>query len=72
VRFQALFTFDAEYQGYVVEVPELPGCFSQGKTVDEATENIKDAIQGVLKVMEARGEIYKPTTQPSFVGEIAV
>ncbi len=29
---------------YVVEVPSLPGCISQGKTVDEALENIKEAI----------------------------
>ena len=29
---------------YVVEVPSLPGCISQGKTVEEALENIKEAI----------------------------
>jgi predicted RNase H-like HicB family nuclease len=48
VRFQLIFIFDAEYQGYVAEVPELPGCVSQGKTLDEAVENIKDAIKGYL------------------------
>jgi len=56
MRFQALFTYDPEYKGYVVEVPELPGCFSQGKTLEEATANIKDAIQGVLLVMSRHGE----------------
>jgi predicted RNase H-like HicB family nuclease len=30
---------------WVVECPSLPGCFSQGKTKDEALINIKDAIQ---------------------------
>ena len=35
---------------YVVECPALPGCVSQGKTIDEALENIKDAIQGYLAV----------------------
>ena len=29
---------------HVVEVPSLPGCISQGKTTDEALENIKEAI----------------------------
>ena len=29
---------------YVVEVPSLSGCISQGKTTDEALENIKEAI----------------------------
>jgi predicted RNase H-like HicB family nuclease len=28
-----------------VEVPSLPGCISQGKTREEALENIKDAIE---------------------------
>lgn len=36
---------------YVAEVPALAGCFSQGKTLIEATENIKEAIIGWLAVM---------------------
>lgn len=44
--------FDSEYQGYVAEIPELPGCVSQGKTLDEAVENVKDAIKGYLYVQE--------------------
>jgi predicted RNase H-like HicB family nuclease len=39
---------------YVAEVPALPGCFSQGKTYEEAIANIKEAIEGWLEVMEAR------------------
>ena len=39
---------------YVAEVPALPGCFSQGKTHDEAIANIKEAIKGWLEVMESR------------------
>lgn len=31
--------------GYVVEVPALPGCISQGETVDEALAMIRDAIR---------------------------
>jgi predicted RNase H-like HicB family nuclease len=34
---------------YVVECPSIPGCVSQGKSVEEARENIKDAIQGCLQ-----------------------
>jgi predicted RNase H-like HicB family nuclease len=30
---------------YVVEVPSLPGCISQGKTIEEALKNIKEAIE---------------------------
>jgi predicted RNase H-like HicB family nuclease len=39
---------------YVAEVPALPGCFSQGKTHEEALTNIKEAIEGWLEVMESK------------------
>ncbi|MBI3795801.1 MAG: type II toxin-antitoxin system HicB family antitoxin [Deltaproteobacteria bacterium] len=35
----------AEEGGYWVEVPALPGCFSQGETIDEALENVREAIE---------------------------
>lgn len=39
---------------FVAEVPALPGCFSQGKTHEEAIANVKEAIEGWLEVMEAK------------------
>ena len=39
-------------EGYSVWVPGLPGCWSQGKTEEEALENIKDAIQAYLETVE--------------------
>jgi len=39
---------------YVAEVPALPGCVSQGKTVVEAKANIKEAIAGWLEVMNEK------------------
>ena len=41
---------DAEYGGYVADVPELPGCMSQGKTIEAALENVKEAIALYLDV----------------------
>jgi predicted RNase H-like HicB family nuclease len=41
---------DTEDGGYWVECPDLPGCDSQGDTVEEALEMIKDAIKGHLEV----------------------
>ena len=35
-------------EGYSVRCPVLPGCWSQGKTEQEAVENITDAIQEYL------------------------
>ena len=39
--------------GYVVHCPAIPGCHSQGKSIEEAIENIKDAIRGCLSVLQA-------------------
>jgi predicted RNase H-like HicB family nuclease len=55
MKFKVIFTFDSEYEGYVVEVPELPGCVSQSKTMDETIENIKDAIRGYFHVQAKYG-----------------
>lgn len=40
----------SEY-GYDVSCPVLPGCHSQGDTLEEALENIKDAILTYLKMV---------------------
>ncbi len=32
-------------EGFAVSCPQLRGCHSQGETIDEALENIKDAIR---------------------------
>lgn len=39
-------------EGYSVWCPGLPGCWSQGKTEEEALDNIVDAIQSYLKTVE--------------------
>lgn len=38
--------------GYTVHVPSLPGCISEGETVDEALENIQEAIELYLEPLE--------------------
>ncbi len=40
---------------YVVECPLIPGCMSQGKTDEEALQNIQEAIQLCLEVRQERG-----------------
>ncbi len=42
----------AEEGGYVVYVPSLPGCISEGDTREEALKNIKEAIQLYLEPSE--------------------
>lgn len=41
---------------YVVSVPSLKGCYTQWSTIDEAVENIKDAIKLHLEARESLGE----------------
>ncbi|HHF56132.1 MAG TPA: type II toxin-antitoxin system HicB family antitoxin [Thermoplasmatales archaeon] len=38
-----------EEGGYTVYVPSLPGCISQGETIEEALKNIKEAIELYLE-----------------------
>jgi predicted RNase H-like HicB family nuclease len=42
--FTVLLEPDEETGGYVISCPSLPGCYSQGDTIDEALENVKEAI----------------------------
>jgi antitoxin HicB len=53
---QVILIPDLESGGYVVEVPSLPGCYSQGETTDEALANIREAIDLHIESMIAHGE----------------
>ena len=46
---------DVEDGGYVVHCPALAGCYSQGETKEEATENIREAIEAYLESLEQDG-----------------
>jgi predicted RNase H-like HicB family nuclease len=50
--FKVILHQDLEDGGYWVECPELPGCSSQGDSVEEALDMIRDAIKGHLEVEE--------------------
>ena len=58
VRRPAVITIDysvivheAEEGGYWVEAPALPGCYSQGETLDDALDNVKEAIALYLEAL---------------------
>lgn len=59
---------EAEEGGYWAEVPAIPGCVSQGETMEELLENIHEAIEGCLSI-----DVKKPRkTKKSKVMEIAL
>ena len=43
---------EAEEGGYWAEVPALPGCVTQGETMEEIQHNLSDAIEGWLQAGE--------------------
>jgi len=41
---------EAEEGGYWAEVPAIPGCATQGETLEELLQNLYEAIEGCLSV----------------------
>ncbi|MBN1795639.1 MAG: type II toxin-antitoxin system HicB family antitoxin [Sedimentisphaerales bacterium] len=52
---------------FITECPSLPGCVSQGKTRDEALENISDAIRGYLQSLKQHNEPIPPSIEEEIV-----
>ena len=48
---------EAEEGGFWAEVPALPGCFTQGETLQELEANLHEAIEGWLLAAEPMEEI---------------
>ncbi len=62
LEYNAIFAPEEE-GGYSVSVPNLPGCFSQGETFEEAKANIKEAIE--LYLEDADEALYHTTPEES-------
>ena len=46
----------SDTEAFGVTVPDIPGCFSAGDTLEEAIENVKEAISGHLEILAEDGE----------------
>jgi predicted RNase H-like HicB family nuclease len=55
-NFEIVIEKEAEDKGYSAYSPSLPGCFSHGRTVEEARRNMREAIQQHLAALLAHGE----------------
>ena len=42
---------EAEEGGYWAEVPAIPGCATQGETMEELLKNLREAIGGACRLM---------------------
>ena len=62
----------AEEGGYWAEVPALPGCLTQGETLDEVKQMAKEAIEGYLKTLIEHGEQIPVEEKEDLVGTLEV
>lgn len=62
----------AEEGGYVVSVPALPGCVTEGDTLEEAMEMVKDAISGYITSLKKHGESIPMESDPSLMSVIDI
>jgi len=60
MRLRVVLKPDPEAGGYNVSCPALVGCHSQGDTIDEAIENIREAIEICLEVLNDRARSNSP------------
>ena len=65
----AVVTHQEASGGYWSEVPALPGCYSQGETVEDLLANLREAIAGTLEVMKEEGATPESNAQ---ILEVAV
>jgi len=55
-RFTVEIYPDKEEGGYTAVVPSLPGCVTQGQTVDETIERAREAIVGYVECLKEDGK----------------
>jgi antitoxin HicB len=54
--YRVTIEYDQDAQAYWAQVPALPGCFTQGDTIDQVLTNIQEAIAGHLASLRAIGQ----------------
>jgi predicted RNase H-like HicB family nuclease len=63
--------YPEEEGGYTVEIKDLPGCISQGETLEEAMEMIEEARELWLEVAYEHGDVIPlPSTDEAFSGRV--
>ena len=61
----------AEEGGFWSEVPTLPGCYSQGETIDETLLNTKEAIEAHPMAFK-EDQVTAPVEESLFIGRVRV
>ncbi|MGB9936030.1 MULTISPECIES: type II toxin-antitoxin system HicB family antitoxin [Thermodesulfovibrio] len=66
-RYEIIIYWSEEDEAFIAEVPELPGCMADGKTYEEAVNNVKVVIEEWIEVAKSLGrEIPQPKGKLAF------
>lgn len=70
--FEVVIEKEAEDEGYSAYSPTLPGCFSNGKTIEEAKRNFREAIRLHIESLQAHGESVPQNDKLVHVEELTI
>ena len=70
--FEIVIEKEPEDEGYFAYSPTLPGCFSNGLTIEEAKRNIREAIQQHVAVLQEQGQVIGQQERLVHVEELTV
>jgi len=70
MRYTVVLLPDPDQGGFVAYVPALPGCVTQGETLDEGLAMAEDAINGYLEVLIERGEPVPIETEGAVIATV--
>lgn len=70
--FEIVIEKEQEDEGYLAYTPTLPGCFSNGKTIEEVKHNIREAIELHIDSLVAHGQPIPQKENMIHVSELTV
>lgn len=70
--FEVVIEKEADDEGYCAWSPSLPGCFSNGRTIEDAKRNMREAVTQHLSALLAKGEPIPQNERLVHVEELAI
>ena len=70
--FEIVIEKEAEDEGYLAYSPNLPGCFSNGKTIEDAKRNIRQAVELHVESLLAHGQAVPQNERLVHVEELTI
>lgn len=70
--FEVIIEKEADDEGYSAWSPSLPGCFSNGRTIEDAKRNMREAVTQHVTTLLAQGESIPQNERLVHVEELAI